>query len=151
MESPKTSYTCKSRNTNLIWIFKYDLEGELRSFEILGNGLTPEQVVWIFNPDRFPYKETMISLWQKHLKKNFEIFKEEFELTFENFYNLFGNKVGKMESKRAWEKLSKKDKINAIIGIKHYDNYLKRNPKYSKTYPATYLNKRRWESDYKNL
>ncbi len=151
MNEPLTSYTCRSRNTNVIWIFRFNLEGQIKSFEIHGDALTSKQVNWLFSENNFPVSEDVVLSWKYVLKKNFEIFKEEFDITFLNFYALYDYKVGKQEAEKAWNKLSKKDKISAIIGVKHYNNYLKRNNGIAKTYPSTYLNKRRWESDYRSL
>lgn len=145
------TYTCRSKNTPTIWVLRYNLEGQIQSFEVLGDSITNEQINWLFEKVNFPYNEKKVVQWIKDLKKHFEIVKQEFELTFENFYNLYNHKVGRKETETAWKKLSKKDRINAIMKLRHYDNYLKRNQGVAKLYPATYLNKARWESDYQSM
>lgn len=151
MSTPTLDYTVKSKHYDAVWSFKYTMEGDLKCFEILGGKLNDNQIKWLFNPENFPYRNQVIEQKWMALRKHFEITKGEIDLSFESFWNLYGKKIGKkVTTENTWKRLSKKDKLNAIIGIRHYDNHLRRNIGIAKAYASTYLNQRYWENDYKS-
>lgn len=67
-----------------------------------------------------------------------------FNLSFDHFYEVYGNKVGKKQAQKVWDRLSKDNKIKALMYIKTYDQNLKLTPGVQKKYPATYLNSEPW-------
>lgn len=81
-----------------------------------------------------------------------EIFKVEVipdSLTFQDFWDLFGNKVGKkVKAEQLWKLLPEAEKREAIIGIKRYKNWLIQNPNVQMLYPETFLSQKRWENEY---
>lgn len=142
-----TSYTVKPKGKPHVWLFKYDLEGRLKLFEILGGVFTEDVVKFLFTPTNFPFYQKRMEEWIIHYKKSFEILKGEIDLSFESFWNTYNYKHGKkMQTQKIWAKLSKKDKINAIIGISKYENHLREYNGQAKAYPSTYLNQRYWEN-----
>jgi hypothetical protein len=144
-----TTYTVKGRNFPSVWLFKYDLNGFLKEWIIEEEELTIKQIQWLFHPARFPYLEKdMISHFMTI--NNLEVVKGEPDLTFDTFYKAYDVKLGKLEAQRAWKKTSKADKIKALQKIKAYNGYLKRSKK-EKVYPATYLNKRRFDDEFNSL
>lgn len=149
MDTLKTIYTIKGRNIQILWEFHYDLEGFLTDFKILEGQLNDTQIKWLFNPSRFPYRESAINTWKAI--KNFEITIGKPELTFNVFWNTYNYKVKKVVAQRAWERLSQTDKMNAIAGIKKYDGFLHRKVSQAKANPATYLNQRYWEDSYGSI
>ena len=94
MDTLKTIYTIKGRNIQILWEFHYDLEGYLIDFKILEGRLNETQIKWLFNPNRFPYREALINSWKAI--KNFEITIGKPELTFEAFWNTYNYKVKKV-------------------------------------------------------
>ena len=68
-----TNYTVKSKNSDNVWTFKYDLNGLLLEFKRLEGILSNNQVQWFFFKGNFPYKEVQIKEWIGKLKVNFEI------------------------------------------------------------------------------
>jgi len=145
METPVTTYTIKGVFRPIIWEFKYNLNGDLVSFKILDtHPLNDVQIEWL--RENLPYKQNEIEDLRKH--KNFELIKNEPDLSFTSFWNAYNYKVKKVMAERAWKKLSKADRINAIAKIKHYDGFLKRKFNQSKANPASYLNQRYWEDNY---
>ncbi|QKX04866.1 hypothetical protein HN014_08030 [Aquimarina sp. TRL1] len=139
-----TTYTVKSKNYPTIWEFKYDLNGVLTSFKIDGS-LNQTQIDWLFS-SKFPYKEEVIKKWKSI--KNFEIIIGAPDLSFQTFWNVYGYKIKKVVSERAWKKLSKADRLNALKGVKKYNNFLYRKPGREKANAATYLNQKYWEDEY---
>lgn len=146
-----TSYTVKSKNSNNVWQFEYDLNGNLIMFKVLGGVLTNEQMVWFFRKGNFPVLESIIkTIWIPNLKKNFEITIGEPDLSFEAFWDAYGNKVGKIkETRNKWDRLSKADKIQVFSNIPKYNNYLKHYSKQQKQYPSTYLNQEAYMNEWK--
>jgi len=71
MDTLRTIYTIKGRNIQIFWEFHYDLEGYLTDFKIEEGRLNETQIKWLFNPSRFPYRESAINTWKAI--KNFEI------------------------------------------------------------------------------
>lgn len=143
-----TTYTVIHKKINLYWVFKYCLNGHLRSFIIEDKELTQRQIVFLFGDRNFPYNENqMKEVWLKAKKSEFEITVGEPDLSFETFYEAYRHPVKKIQAKAKWEKLSKKDKIEALKGIKPYDGYLSRKG-VAKANPAAYLNQRYWEDDH---
>lgn len=142
-------YTVKGKNFPVIWEFSYDTEGFLVEFKILEGQLNEKQINWLFHKNRFPYTEQGINSWSGI--KNIEVIKGKPDLSFDKFYNTYNHKVKKVVAQRTWKRLSKVDRINAIAGIRPYDNHLKRNTNKPKAYPATYLNQRYWEDNYSSI
>lgn len=146
---PLIIYTVKGRNFPNVWVFKYDLNGFLKEWVIEEEELTEKQRQWLFHPARFPYLEQDMKTHFMSIN-NLEIIVGEPDLTFDTFYMAYARKAGKLEAERAWKKTSKADKLKALQKIKAYNGYLKRSGK-EKVYPATYLNKRRFDDEFNSL
>lgn len=146
-----TTYTVKSQNDTHIWEFQYDLNGHLRSFKILEGELSAKQMKWLFAQANFPANQSIMkTVWMKNLKANFEIIVGEPDLSFDAFWNAYNHKVKKVVSERAWNRLSKKDRMDALKAIKSYEGYLHRKG-IAKAHPATYLNQRYWEDSFASV
>ena len=144
-----TIYTVKSVNHPIVWVFAYDLEGMLVRFEVLDGQLSEMQAQWLFQPRHFPWHESRLQPWYKNKKVSIE--KGEPDLSFEAFYNAYGYKIKKVVAKRSWDRLNRSDRMNALNGIRSYNNHLKRHPTKQKANPSTYLNQRYWEDDYGSI
>lgn len=146
-----TSYTVKAKNSNSVWEFKYDLNGNLKTFKVLEGILTNAQMIWLFRKGNFPILESIIkTIWLPNLKANFEITIGEIDLSFDAFWNAYNNKVGKRkETENKWNRLPKAEKIQVLSNISKYNNYLKHHAKQQKQYPSTYLNQEAYKNDWK--
>jgi hypothetical protein len=146
-----TTYTVKSKKDKYVWEFKYDMDGSLKSYKILEGKLAGTQMEWLFSSGNFPANENVMkNVWMQKLKKNFEVSVGEPDLSFETFYNTFGNKIKKNKAEAAWKKLSKADKILALQKIKSYKGYLKRK-QVAQMNPEAYINQKRWEDDFDSI
>ncbi len=144
-EELRTTYTIKGRDFPIIIEFQYDLNGILKVFKIIEGAFTDKFKNWLFHPVRFPYKEATMNSWKGI--NNIEVIIGTPVIDFEAFYNTYNYKMGKLEAERAWKRLNKTEQYEAIKNIKAYEGYLKRK-NIAKVYPATYLNKKRFQDNF---
>jgi hypothetical protein len=143
-----TTYTVRSKEKALLFLFKYDLNAHLKAFEILEGELTIAQQNWLFA--HFPANENqMKTIWQKIkiFTDKFEIIKAAPVLDFENFWNIYNNKVSKSDSEKQYNKLKDADKIKCFLSIKGYDKYLAKTG-VAKAHLSTFINKRYFEDEW---
>ena len=143
-----TTYTVTGTNTNIVWVFKYHLNGLLAEFKLLEGELDAKQVKWLFILGKFPYKEDQIKGWKAI--KNFKIEIGEPDLSFEMFYNAYNHKIKKVDTEKFWKTMSIKDKKSAVQYIPTYNKYLQRKH-VEKANPHRYLNKRYWEDNHASI
>ena len=145
-----TTYTAKSRLNGFVMVFRYHLEGNLQSFEILEGTLLKKQIDWFFSSGNFPYYESMIKSWLKgDMRKHFEIVIGEPDLSFEAFWELYGHKTRKKETQDHWEKkMDAAERIKTFMGLKKYNNHLRLNTWKNKVDPIRYLKHKRYEDEF---
>ena len=144
-----TTYTVKSKAHGFVWLFKYHLNGAFCSFEILEGELSNNQIMWLFAGSNFPAHETIMkTMWLgKQLKSNFEIVQADPVLDFENLWELYGLKVKKEASEKAFNKLSPGDKIKCFLAIKKYFGFLQQSGQ-AKAHLVTWINQKRFNDEY---
>ena len=143
-----TTYTVKSKEKGLIFLFKYCLNGHLKGFEILEGELSAAQQHWLFA--HFPGNESnMKIMWQKDklYTDKFEIVKATPVLDFENLWNIYNNKVKKFEAEKSYNKLKEPDKIRCFLAIKGYDKYLAKSG-VAKAHLSTFINQRYFQDEW---
>lgn len=152
MEEQFTTYTVIHKKANILWTFKYDLNGNLRSFTVEDRPLSQSQLRFLFLEQKFPAKELeMKQVWLSAKKSEFEIIVGEPDLSFEAFWNAYNNKVGKKKmAENTWNKLSQANKVKALQAIKYYNNYLSRKPGIDKAHATTYLNQEYYNNEWKS-
>ncbi|MCH4824277.1 hypothetical protein ML462_13965 [Gramella lutea] len=149
MDEQFTTYTVTGKNSPIVWQFKYHLNGLLAEFKLLEGELDAKQINWLFVKGKFPYREDQIKQW--NTIPEFDIKIGEPDLSFDSFWNAYGNKVGKKKmAENTWKKLSKADKLKALEAIKHYNNYLSRKHGIDKAHPTTYLNQEYYHNEWKS-
>jgi hypothetical protein len=148
MEQFKT-YTIKAKESNAIWIFKYYLEGGLRSFVVLDGSFDDKQANWLFMKGRFPHNESIMKKWLQFFKKHFEIEIGIPEITFDYFYNTYGKKTTKKQASDFWKKkMTDAERINAVLAIRKYKNFCKMHNDREQVDPVRYLKHRRYEDEF---
>jgi len=120
-------------------LLTYDEQGSLTIAEF-NCPLTPEQRTFIAT--HFPVLEQWLNKFATQFNAKAMPFIDN--ITFDQFYDAYGNKIGKEKAKATWNKLSKTDQAKAFAYIKKYNNYLVMNPWQAKLMPVTYLNQKRW-------
>lgn len=125
--------------------FKYDSNGRIMGFEILGevNKFSSEHTSKLFQnvPD------TVGDLKQYARKINMPLIEVKQDLSFEVFWNQYNYKEGgsKKKTEAVWNRMSEKDKTMAINHLPRYERHLILT-NVSKAYAITYLNQKRWEN-----
>ena len=71
------------------------------------------------------------------------------DLSFNAFYEAYGNKQNKDRTYKFWTALPEPDIIAALRAIRRYDQYLAQKPGIEKKYPDTWLKNRGWQDEYK--
>lgn len=145
----ETTYTVKSKEKGLMFLFKYCLKGHLKAFEILDGELNAKQMKWLFAAANFPADESIMrSVWQKEktYTSNFEIKKATPILDFENFWQLYNYKVKKELSEKAWNKLNDADKIKCFLRLKKYNQILASSGQ-AKAHLVTWINQKRFNDE----
>ena len=145
-----TTYRAKGKEIGLVFLFKYDLKGNLKLFEIAEGELNAQQMKWLFASANFPADESIMrSIWMKDKKylKVFEIEKSVANLSFEALWNLYDNKVKKFESEKSFKKLKEADIIKCFLSIPGYNKYLQRKG-VAKAHLSTFINQRYFEDDW---
>ncbi|TLP81378.1 hypothetical protein [Maribacter sp. ACAM166] len=146
-----TTYTVKAKHRPDVWVFKYHLNGVLKSFEVLDGIMEPKQINWLFNNGNFPYMEATAKELSKIRNKEkqlvFDVAVGLPLLTFQAFWDAYGHKRKITRSKLLWAKLNDATKLKAIDYISRYNNYLRNHNGIAKCNPDTYLHQRQWEDE----
>lgn len=145
-----TTYRAKGKEIGLVFLFKYDLKGNLKLFEIAEGELNAQQMKWLFASANFPADESIMrSIWMKDKKylKVFEIEKSVANLSFDALWNLYDNKVKKFESEKSFKKLKEAELIKCFLAVPGYNKYLQRKG-VAKAHLSTFINQRYFEDDW---
>lgn len=138
----KTTYIITGKKQGQITI-KFDINGNLIHFDYDGELLSDVQTKWLY--PRIPLNESKMSEWYK--VKEFVVQKGEPDLSFETFWTIWNLKVKKENSEKAWNKLSKADKIKCFLNHKKYQEHLNRTGQ-AKAHLVTWLNQKRYNDEY---
>lgn len=144
-----TTYRAKGKTIGLEFLFKYNLNGYLKVFEIADGELNDEQINWLFSGN-FPADENIIKeRWMKleKYRKVFEIIVSPADLSFEALWVLYNYKVAKQDAIKAFKKLKENEIIEVFIDVPIYKQYLKFNPKIPQLHLATYINGKRYQDE----
>lgn len=144
-----TTYRVTGRVTEIAFIFKYDLNGNLKVFEIVGEPLNEDQKEWLFGRYRFPIDEEKIILWTKleGFIEKFKVEKIRPDLSFESLWEMYDYKMGKKDAEKSFNKLKEADVIKLFLSLKGYERHLERT-RQAKAYLATYINKEYFNNEY---
>lgn len=142
----ETIYYMRGKNSPTEHIFKYDLNGDLISFENTGEPLNDAQKKWLFVSGNFPYDEEKIKAIASSpsLCKYFDIEQVPASITFEDFWTAYGKIGTKSTANKKFDKLKKDEVIKAFLGIKK-EQQKKKLDGTAMPYAETYLNQKRWE------
>lgn len=164
-----TTYRAKGKTIGLVFLFKYDLNGNLKLFEIEEGTLNKEQRHWLLTgylpknavfenakellallEPRFPDEEIIIkTLWMNDVKYTsvFEVEVSPADLSFDALWELYDYKVSKLDSIKAFNKLKQGDIIKCFIEVPYYLKSLQKNAGIGKLHLSTYISKRRFDDE----
>ncbi|AMO19427.1 hypothetical protein [Flavobacterium columnare] len=144
-----TTYRAKGKEIGLVFLFKYDLNGNLKLFEISEGELNNEQMKWLFSPN-FPANENIIkTIWSKDKKytKVFDIEKSPADLSFDALWNLYGYKESRKDAEKFFSKLKEADVIKCFIQVPKYKKKIALTG-IAQALLGTWLNKQRYNDEY---
>ena len=144
-----TTYRAKGKEIGLVFLFKYDLNGNLKLFEISEGQLNDTQMKWLFSPN-FPANESIIQrVWMKEEKytKVFVIEKSVADLSFETGWLTYNHKLAKQDAEKAFKKMTEAETIKFFLSLPPYERYLKTSG-IAKCHMGTYINKRYYDNEY---
>jgi hypothetical protein len=124
---PLTIYRAKGKDIGLIFLFKYDLNSNLKGFEISEGELNQEQKQWLFShfpADEHLFKEYWIK--KESFKKKFEINVSPADISFESLWAFYGLKVGKADAFKEYKKAKTETIIKTFISIPAYKLHLQK-------------------------
>lgn len=144
-----TTYRAKGKTIGLVFLFKYDLNGNLKLFEISEGELTEIQQQWLFNQEHFPSNETKMKFWQKNksFTKIFEVELSPADLSFEALWNLYGYKESRKDAEKFFSKLKEADIIKCFIQVPKYKKKIALSG-IAQALLGTWLNKQRYNDEY---
>lgn len=145
-----TTYRAKGKEIGLVFLFKYDLKGNLKLFEVSEGELNEAQKGWLFSAN-FPASESVMKdIWMKDKKytKVFEIEKGLADLSFEALWKLYDHKIAKFYAEKAFKRLKEEAVIKCFVSVPKYKKYLAHS-KIAQAHLATYINGQYYENEYK--
>lgn len=144
-----TTYRAQGKEMGLVFLFKYDLNGNLKLFEISQGELNNAQIEWLFSPNFPATEDKMKTIWMKDDKytKVFIVEVSPADLSFDALWIIWGGGSAKQDAIKAFSKLKPDGVIKCFIEVPYYLESLKKNPGIGKLHLATYINKRRYEDD----
>jgi len=133
-ESPATIYYTFDIKTKMI-----------RGVRVTGN-VELHQVRWVMT--NAPTSENdLVKNFQKRVGKKVMIKFLPLDISFDDFWEKYGNKVGKKKrTEHLWSLLNTEDRQKAMVYMEEYNSHLRRNPTLTKLYPETYLFQERWNN-----
>lgn len=143
-----TIYKVKGLEIGLEFIFKYNLNGFLVSFE-KNQTLNEDQRSWLYS-NRFPETEEILKekwIIDSKMRKKFKIEKAPADLSFESLWNLYGYKVSRQDAEKAFNKLNQLEVIKCFQTLKAYEDYLVKT-KIAKAHLSRFINARYFENEY---
>jgi len=93
-----------------------------------------------------------IPVLESNLAKSFSsevtIVAEDFQVSFDDFWNSYDKKINKKRCIPLWNKLNLNQQVAAYYGIRKYDAFLKASNRI-KCDPENYIRNEMWENEYK--
>ena len=158
-----TTYRARGKTIGLVFLFKYDLNGNLRAFEIEQGELEQIQIDWLFRgylpkdiKDVLPFttlkelyqqllvrmpatEQVFVKSWFKNdeMLQKFDISMSPADISFEALWNLYDYKMGRKDALLQYNKLKQGEIIKCFTEIPHYFEYLKKKPGHRQDLPRT--------------
>jgi hypothetical protein len=106
--------------------------------------MTAEQVTWLLG--KMPHNDDQLNQLKTIIQGTIEEIPAD--LSFDCFWDTYGQKINKKRCLPMYNKLSEANKLKAISNIKAYDAFCDRTGRY-KADPENYLNKEYYLTDWK--
>jgi hypothetical protein len=167
-----TTYRVKGKDIGLIFLFKYDLKGNLKLFEIVEGSLVENQINWLFRgflpkdvtdplpfttqmqmnsylQVRFPAYENLFKkdwLQNKEMKAKFDIERSPADISFEAFWKAYpSNPLSKKYiANQRFLKMSEQEKIKLFNNLPDFIKYKKQENSLF-PYAEVFIHQRWWD------
>jgi hypothetical protein len=123
----------------------YDSQSQLVKIDLTSATLTAKQAHAF--KEKCPITENLLA--EAFTGTQVTIVSQDYQITFEEFWNTYNQKHNKKRCEVIWDRLAKADQIAAFFGHKLYEKHLQKHQWKSKADPDTYLKNRMWESEWK--
>ncbi|WP_407479933.1 hypothetical protein [Elizabethkingia anophelis] len=127
-------------------LLKYDYFGVIQEVKLTGERWSEEEAKYAVR-NMVPYNEIDVSTIAKDKQLPFEYQEIPDDLSFKNFWNTYGYKVGKIAmAQKAWNSLSDEEKVECLLFVPKF-KMSKMVDKTAMPYPSTFLNQRYWMAE----
>lgn len=137
------SVTFKGKTTNVAVMVAYGENGLLRSVDFGAQDISVEATRFCYS--HIPMEESELG----QLGYIALIEQVPQDLSFNAFWEKYGNKQNRDRAFKFWSALPEPDRVAALRAIRRYDQYLAQKPNQDKKYPDTWLKNRCWTDEYK--
>lgn len=124
----------------------YGVDNKLVFIDFMKCDLSDEQIDYFKTKLPVVYTDRFMEAFGQ---SKLTVIQEGFEVTFDDFWNRYNNKVNRLRAEKEWKKLSKADQVNAFAKYQMYERHLALNSWKSKAGPDRYLKERFWDSEWK--
>lgn len=125
----------------------YGLDNKLLFIDFMKCDLSEQQITYFKEHVPVFFSDKFMEAFGANNKLN--VVQEGYTVTFEQFWNRYGNKVNRIRAEKQWNKLSEADRVNAYFKYSLYERHLGLNAWKTKVDPDRYLKDRYWESEWK--
>jgi hypothetical protein len=126
-----------------------ETQAPLLKVELDGAALTDHQKVFVLNCVPVRYGAGYEQNWGAMTGK-VQIVAEDYEVSFEDFWDGYGEKLNRGRCEKIWKKMSGANKALAVVKIGAYMRYLSKRQWQTKMGADTWLNNRRYADDWDN-
>lgn len=136
-------YEIKSKKTGRTVEVTYGDEGLIKGL-VFGDGNDQNSTEWLLT--NIPTKEPDLQYWMPDLFEKTVIVEK---ITFDDFWEAYGHKVGKLNAEKHWNKLSMSDRAKAIKMAPRYKAWCQQmNPPRRLKDPERYLSNRTFDDNF---
>lgn len=121
----------------------------LQVVNVQGTTMDEQQIGYLIRlvPVRFTDNNAFLSAFGK---ASLTVVSDDYEVTFDEFWDAYGHKVNRNRCEPLWGKLTKPERVRAFVGVKIYLRYLQRVTR-AKADPEKYLKDKYWLTEWSKL
>lgn len=138
-------FLMKSQSFEGTVTFGFDAEGMLKFYEN-NSEMNQQQSAWLFR--NFPFTLQHLDEVKGKIKGKMEEIPTD--LSFNRFWNLYDHKKNKIRCEPIWKKMKDTDRLECLMSIKSYENYLRRTG-IRKLDPENYLKKKGYLNNWNQI
>jgi len=138
-------YLMKSQSFEGTVTFGFDAEGMLKFYDNESE-MNQEQSAWLLR--NFPFSLEHLKQVQSKIKGKLEEIPAD--LSFEVFWKAYNHKRNKIRCEPIWKKMKDTERLECLMNIKSYENYLRRSG-IAKLNPENYLKRKEYLNNWNQI